>query len=264
MASLEMKQLDCTASIVAFNNPPERIRNAAESFLSCPLNVELHIVDNSQTQALKSSLLDLPLRYHFYGANAGFGRGHNKALEESSASRYHVILNPDIVTDPSAINALVTFMDENPDIGMVCPRILNQDGTLQRLNKRYPTVVDLFLRRFIPKAFSSVVQRRLDHHEMVDVGYDEMCDVEFMTGCFMFCRTNVLRAVGGFDPQYFLYFEDCDLGRKFQEAGYRTIYYPKAMITHCWERASHKSIKMTWVHVVNMIRYFNKWGWKLY
>lgn len=259
-----MKQLDCTASIVIYNNPPEIIRRAAESFLSCQLNVELHIVDNSQNRALKSSLTGLPVIYHFHGCNSGYGRGHNKALNEVSGSRYHVIMNPDVIVGPSVVKDLSAFMDDNPDIGMACPRVLSRDGILQPLNKRYPTVIDLFLRRFIPDRLRHFFQQGLDHYEMVDRGYDEICDVEFMTGCFMFCRTHVLKEVGGFDPRYFLYFEDCDLGRKFQQAGYRTTYYPYATITHYWERASHKSIRMTWIHIVNMIRYFNKWGWKFF
>lgn len=256
--------LDCTASIVIYNNPPEMIRRSAESFLSCSKNVELHIVDNSPTNKLEAYLLDLPVKYHFYGANSGYGRGHNKAIEECSDSKFHVIINPDITIAPSTIEALVAFMEENTDIGLVCPSVLNEDGSTQYLNKRYPTVMDLFIRRFVPKVFKPLIRRRLDYFEMKVTGYDEICDVEYMTGCFMFCRTDILRKIGGFDPRYFMYFEDCDLGRKFQQSGYRTVYYPHASVTHLWERASHKNLKMTWVHIVNMFRYFNKWGWTLY
>src|SRR6266702_1896590 len=257
-----MKQLDCSASIVVYNNPPDMIRRAIETFLSCSLNVELHIIDNSPTEALKPYLADLPITYHFYGSNAGYGRGHNKALEVCSDIKYHIIVNPDIVIAPSTIEALTAFMGANSDIGMVCPKVLNPDGTLQYLNKRYPTVFDLFIRRFLPKSFLPLFQIRLDGYEMKDVGYEEICDVECISGCFMFCGTEVLKAVGGFDDRYFMYFEDFDLSRKIQQLGSRTVYYPHATVTHLWERASHKSIKMTWVFIVNMFRYFNKWGWK--
>lgn len=259
-----MKSLDCTASIVIYNNPPDMIRRAIESFLSCSLNVELHIVDNSETQSLKSYLTDLPIKYHFYGSNAGYGRGHNKAINECSDSRYHVIINPDITIMPSTIEALTAFMDDNADIGMVCPKVLNPDGTIQHLNKRYPTVLDLFIRRFLPKSLLPFFQKRLDYYEMKDVGYDSVCDIEFTTGCFMFCRTNVLKQIGGFDPRYFLHFEDCDLGRMFQKLGYRTVYFPGATVTHEWGREPHKSYRMAFVMIVSMFRYFNKWGWKLY
>lgn len=254
--------LDCSASIVIYNNPPDMIRNAVKSFLSCSLTTELHITDNSPTEALKSSLDDLPVQYHFYGSNAGYGRGHNSALSKCSESKYHVIINPDIIISPSTIETLSRYMDENPDIGMVSPRVLNEDGSIQFLNKRYATVFILFARRFIPKAMHSLIQPRLDLYEMKDVGYEDICDVECISGCFMLCRTKVLKSVGGFDDRYFMYFEDFDLSRKIQQSGYRTVYYPHATVTHLWERASHKSLKMTRVFIVNMFRYFDKWGWK--
>ncbi len=257
-----MKILNCTASIVVYNNPPELIRKAAESILSCSLNTELHIVDNSPTQVLKSYLIDLPIKYHYYGSNAGYGRGHNKALDECSDSKYHIILNPDIILAPSVIESLTVFMDENTDIGLVCPKVLNEDGTVQHLNKRRATVYDLFLRRFLPDSFRPLFQERLDYYEMKDVGYDSIYDVPFVTGAFMFCRTDILKSVGGFDSRYFMYFEDADLSRKFQEHNCRTVFYPYVSVTHLWERASSKSIKMAFILIFNGIRYFNKWGWK--
>lgn len=254
--------IDCSASIVIYNNPPELIRRAIESFLSCSLKVELVIVDNSQTQALKSSLIDLPVKYHFSGHNSGYGRGHNQALEICSESRYHVVINPDIIIAPTTIESLTAYLDDNPDIGMVCPKILNSNGTIQHLNKRYPTVFDLFIRRFLPEYLVSFFRNRLDRYEMKDKGYDSLYDVEVMSGAFMVCRTDILRKLEGFDPRYFMYFEDFDLSRKFQKLGYRTVYFPSASVTHLWERAAHKKLKIALVFVVNMFRYFNKWGWK--
>lgn len=242
------------------------VSRAISSFLSCSLSVELHIVDNSPTESLKDYLtnLHLPITYHFYGSNAGYGKGHNLVINKGLNSRYHIIINPDIIITSSTIESLYSFMDKNPDIGMVCPKVLNEDGSVQPLKKRYPTVFDLFARRFLPKSLHGLLKKRLSWYETRDIGYEKIHDVEFMTGCFMFCRTSVLKAVDGFDERYFMYFEDCDLGQKFQNAGYRTVYYPNATVTHLWERASHKNLKMTWVLIVNMFRYFNKWGWKLF
>jgi len=253
---------DCSASIVVYKNPPGMVRNAIESFLSCALNVVLHVVDNSPTNALETSFVDYPVVYHHHGSNAGYGRGHNTALKECSESRYHVIINPDITIAPSTIESLSYFMDANQDVGMVCPKVLNEDGSVQHLNKRYPTIYDLFIRRFLPKRLHGLIKKRLAWYETRDIGYETIHDVEYMSGCFMFCRTKALMAVNGFDDRYFMYFEDADLSRKIQQAGYRTVYYPDSTVTHLWERASHKSIKMTWVFIVNMYRYFNKWNWK--
>lgn len=259
-----MKLLDCIASIVVYKNPRKMVRNAAESFLDTNLAVKLYIVDNSPTPAIESTLYGLSLQYIFNNANIGFGRAHNIAIEQAEASKYFLILNPDIVISHNAIEELHNFMELNPDVGMVCPKVLNEDGSVQHLNKRHPTIYDLFLRRFLPKKLRPFFQKRLDYYEMKDMGYDSVYDVPFVSGAFMFCRTHTLKEVGGFDPRFFMYFEDADLSRKFQVHGYRTVYYPFVNITHLWERASHKSAKMALVFIVNGIRYFNKGGWKLF
>lgn len=259
------KTLDCVASIVVYNNPPEMLKDAAESFLnSSNLNVKLYVIDNSPTSALESVFSELPVSYHFNGKNVGYGKAHNWALNQAEPSKYHLILNPDIVFSKGVLEELIQYMDMHQDVGIICPRVLNEDSTIQYLNKRQPTVFDLFIRRFIPSWLRFIFKRRLDYYEMKDVGYDGIYDVPFIPGSFMLCRTHILKEVGGFDPRYFMYFEDADLSRKVQQHNYRTVYYPYVTVTHIWERASHKSKKMALILIVNGIRYFNKWGWKFY
>jgi len=253
---------DCTASMVIYKNSPEVIRDAAVSFLNTDCSVQLTIVDNSPTSVLCSVFDGLPVSYHFYGENVGYGKAHNWAISHAEPSKYHLVLNPDIIISSGAIRSLIQFMEDNPDVGIVCPRIVNEDGSDQYLNKRYPSVMDFFIRRFVPHIFIPLFKRRLDYYEMRDVGYEKMCDVEAMTGAFMFCRTKGLKAVAGFDPRYFLYFEDFDLSRKFQQNGFRTVYCPKATVIHYWTRDSHKNIRMMLLFIASMYRYFGKWGWK--
>jgi hypothetical protein len=253
---------DCTASMVIYKNPPEVVRRTAESFFNTECSVQLTIVDNSPTTDLRSAFDGLPVSYHFFGKNVGYGKAHNWAISNAKNSKYHLVLNPDILIMPGCVSTLIAFMEKNPDIGIVCPRILNEDGSDQYLNKRYPSLMNFFIRRFMPKIFNPYFKKRLDHYEMRDVGYDKICDVEAMTGAFMLCRMNALKSLSGFDPRYFLYLEDFDLTRKFQQIGLRTVYYPQASVIHYWSRASHKSIRMTLIFIISMFQYFNKWGWK--
>ena len=253
---------DCTASIVLYRNPPAVVRDAASSFLSTDGSVMLYVVDNSPGDALRSAFDGLPVAYHFNGENAGYGRAHNRAIFEAEPSKYHLVLNPDIRIPAGTVRTLIRFMDSHPDVGMVCPRVLNEDGTDQCLNKRYPSVMDLFVRRFAPHVLDPLLKTRLDRYEMRDIGYDRMCDVEAMSGAFMLCRTAVLKKVGGFDPRFFLYFEDFDLSRRIQREGHRTVYCPEASVTHYWTRGAHRSMRMAAIFVVSMYRYFSKWGWK--
>jgi hypothetical protein len=139
-----------------------------------------------------------------------------------------------------------------------------QDGRLQPLNRRYPTVLDLFLRRFMPRTLRPLFKRRMERYDMLDVGYDHSYSVPFVSGAFMACRVSMLKTVGGFDERYFLYFEDADLSRAMQTRGWRTAYCPQSLVVHDWQRAAHKNIKSTIIFSCSAVRYFNKWGWRFF
>lgn len=196
-------------------------------------------------------------------ANVGFGRAHNQVLS-AVESRYHAICNPDIIFSYDIFTPLVEFMENRPLIGLSCPKFINLDGTLQALNRRHPSVLDLFLRRFLTAAVEPFFQNRLRSYDMRDVGYDHSYDVPFVSGAFMFCRTQLLKEVGGFDERFFLYFEDADLSRRVQNLGYRTVYFPEVCVTHAWERLAHKSWRGTLIFMQSAYRYFWKWGFRLW
>ncbi len=193
--------------------------------------------------------------------NHGFGIAHNVAIHKT-VSDYHIICNPDIIVNGRTIGLLAEYMDKHPDIGILCPKLVNSDGSLQPNNHLHPTILDLALRRVGSVWLKKWFKKRMDAYIMLDVGYETSCDVPFASGAFMFCRTAVLKQVGGFDERYFLYFEDADLCRKVHEVGYRTVYYPEASVIHQWERAAHKSWRMSWVMLVSAVKYFNKWGYR--
>lgn len=193
--------------------------------------------------------------------NLGFGAAHNIALRGLD-SRFHVIFNPDVLIDTDVFSPLAAYLDSHADVGMLCPRFLNPDGSLQPLNHRHPTVLDLMLRRFATAPVRRLFRRRMARYEMRDLGYHNPCDVPFVSGAFMFCRTQVLHALGGFDERFFLYFEDADLCRRFQQAGWRTRYWPGVSVVHNWERASHKSLRIALIMLASGWRYFREWGFR--
>jgi hypothetical protein len=193
---------------------------------------------------------------------AGYGENHNLNLQRAQG-RYFVIMNSDMTVAPEVLVALRDYMDSYSSVGIVAPKILNPDGTIQGLIKRYPTVWDLFLRRFMPGRLRRHFRGRMDYYEMRDVGYDHEREVPFLSGAFMFCRSDLLKRLGGFDPRYFLYFDDTDLCRRVQQT-HRTAYYPATAVTHYWERAAHKNWKFSWIFMQSAWRYFNRWGWKLF
>lgn len=228
-------------------------------------SVFVTIVDNSPTPAIQPVVNGMQMvTYHHANQNLGYGKGHNLALKMSPPSDFHLIINPDIVVDPTVIEHMCTFMENNADIGMLSPLFLNSDGSVQHLNRRNPTVLDLALRRLPGSLLTRRMRQRLRHHEMGDVCSSHAYDAACMSGAFMLCRRDVLEQVGGFDPKYFMYLEDFDLCRLFQNEGYRTVCYPAVSVVHHWGRASSKEIRMTLVHIQSIILFFNKWGWKWY
>ena len=232
------------------------------------IEAKVFLIDNASTDK-SSKILDrlVPrddpwITRVVSGQNLGFGRAHNLVLDRIH-SRYHLICNPDILLeDASPLTKCLAFMDDIPEVGLSTVRLLNPDGSLQATNKQFPNVLDHFLRRFCSGIRWSLIRHRMESYEMRDVGYESIIDVPFVTGAFMMVRTDLLKAVGGFDPRYFLYFEDADLCRKIQIT-HRTVYYPYASVIHLWERAAHKHFSTGRIFVESGIRYFNKWGWKL-
>ena len=154
--------------------------------------------------------------------------------------------------------ALYEYMQANPDVGNVLPKVIYPNGDLQYLCKLLPTPMDWIGRMFIP--FKSIKKRINDNFEMRFSGYDKEMNAPYLSGCFMFLRKSVIEEVGVFDEGIFMYGEDTDLNRRiFQK--YRTMYYPSATITHAFEKGSHKKIRLFWIHVKAAVYYLNKWGW---
>ena len=226
---------------------------------------EILLVDNCSEDATAPFVQKKYPHVRVWSNNKRFGYGANQNINIARAQGdYIVLMNPDMVMqDHQCFHTLLDFMESHSDAGMITPKICNADGTCQFLNKREPALVDLALRRFLPSRFHSRFKKRLDAYEMRDVGYDQVVDVPFMSGAFMFAKTALIRELGGFDERFFMYFEDVDLTKRVRQRA-RTLYCPDAEVIHRWERASHGSFKWTWVFAVSAMKYYQKWGWRLF
>ena len=225
---------------------------------NCQLIEKLYLIDNSPINTLHSLATHPKIEYIFNNANLGYGAGHNVAVKKALAkSKYHIVVNPDIMFEPGTIEKMYDYMQANHAVGLLMPKINYPNGTLQYACKLLPTPADLILRRFLPAA---LIKNRTAYFEMHDSGYNKIMEVPYLSGCFMFLRTEALNKAGLFDERFFMYPEDIDLTRRIHKH-YKTIFYPYADITHVHERGSYKSIRLLFVHIINMIKYFNKWGW---
>ncbi len=191
--------------------------------------------------------------------NNGYGGGHNVALREAQklGATYHLVVNPDIWFGPRVIPALLEYMEQHKDVGQMMPKVLYPNGEIQPLAKMLPTPLDMFGRLCLPPF---MIKKRNRRFELRDSEFRMTLNVPFLSGCFMFLRTEAVKEVGMFDERFFLYAEDIDFTRRMHSR-YKTIYYPLVPVYHKFSRASRHSIYLLMVHIFSIMKYFNKWGW---
>lgn len=248
-----------TATIVAYKNEKSVLLETIGSFLDTDIAVRLYIVDNSPTDKLKNIFNDSRVEYIFMNSNNGFGAGHNVIMRNPEMmGKYHLVLNPDVSFKRGTLEKLYDYMENNLDIGNVMPKIIYPDGELQYLCKLLPTPQDWIIRMFLP---IRSIKNKIDYNlEMRFADYNREMNVPYLSGCFMFLRRTVIEQIGVFDEGIFMYGEDTDLNRRIYKR-YRTMYYPEVTITHNFEKGSHKSFRLLWIHIKAAIYYLNKWGW---
>lgn len=253
---------DLTASIVAYKNPATILAQTIHSFLNATQDSKLFLIDNSPTDQLKYLAYDPRITYIFNSKNLGFGAGHNISLRRIiDESKYHLVLNPDVYFETDVLLKLYDYMEQDSTIGLVMPRVLYPDGRLQPVCKLLPSPRTLILRRFL-NFLTNALEKENYRYELHLSGYNKIIDAPFLSGCFMFLRTEALRTVGLFDERFFLYTEDTDLSRRIHKH-YRTVFYPGATIYHYHQRGSYKSPLLLWRNIQSAIKYFNKWGWAI-
>ena len=219
----------------------------------------IYLLDNSETKSKEPIAKSPKLRYMHMDANLGYGKAHNIAIRETAYEQtaFHLVMNSDIRVHAEDIDAMHDWMIANSQVGQLMPKVLNPDGSQQYLAKRLPAPLDVFGRRFLP-AF--LMKRRNKRYELRDKDLNRPINAPYLSGCFMMLRTKAVVEAGLFDERFFMYPEDIDLTRRIHR-NYLTLYYPAWTIVHDHAQASYKNKHMLRIHIQNMCRYFNKWGW---
>jgi GT2 family glycosyltransferase len=251
---------DLTVSIVTYNPDLAVLGQTLSSVLGSELDLFIWVIDNSPTATLRDHLPPhSSLEYIHLPTNPGFGSAHNHVMRKiQGVSRYHLVLNPDTSFDPKILRGMVDFMDANPEGGLACPKVRYPDGRLQPLCRLLPSPMDVLLRRIAPG--SKATKERNERYELIGKAYDRISNIPSVSGCFMLLRVDSLAKAGLFDEQFFMYFEDIDLSRRFFLIG-KNLFIPHFEITHNFAKESYRSFKLLMVHVRSAIHYFNKWGW---
>ena len=271
---------DLTVSIVLHNSPLELLRGTVLSLQRSAEHarhagrlrlVTLWLVDNASGTTYRAALEAeiarwpasecLDVQYSPQSSNRGFGVGHNTVLS-SLTSEFHLVLNPDVELAEDALSEGLAALRQSPDMALLSPRVTGGKGEQEFLCKRYPTVLVLLLRGFAPGFVRRLFQKPLASYEMRDLcGGVRPAQVEIASGCFMLMRTAALRAVGGFNEAFFLYFEDFDLSLRLAGQG-RLVFDPVVRIVHHGGYASSKGYLHLKYFIRSGILFFNHHGWR--
>ena len=224
------------------------------------------VVDNASTDpGLPAVRERFPgVDWLFQSRNVGYAAGVNAGLALHEAE-YSLVLNPDIVVLPGAVDALLADADANPRAGIIGPQLLDPDGGIQESCRRFYTFRTLLLRRTIlgrlfPRA--QAVQR----HLMRDFDHRSPRAVDWVLGGCLLVRRDALRRVGPMDERFFLYFEDVDWCYRMWQGGYEVRYTPAARFIHRHRRASAGGITRRgfWLHLASLVSFYEKWGLLVY
>ena len=267
-------------SVVLHNNSLELLQRTLRSVFDAVQfaqgesgldRVAIYLIDNASSEGYREQLDGLLAAWPAEGpcklyclpqsSNRGFGYGHNRILDDLT-SDFHIVLNPDAELEIDTLRSGLSCMRNDEGIALLSPRVLNPAGNQEFLCKRYPSVMVLLLRGFAPGFIRRLFRRQLDRYEMRDVcSGKEQVDVEIASGCFMLVRTAALRAVGGFNEDFFLYFEDFDLSLRLQQQG-RLVFNPAVKVLHHGGYAAKKGLRHIAYFVASGRRFFKLHGWR--
>ena len=252
---------DLSVIIISWN-VRELLARCLESVAASKPDAEVIVVDSASTDGSAQMVRErfAWARLIALDENVGFTAGNNIGLR-ASRGRHVMLLNPDTEVVGDALDAMLRYLDANPDVGAVGPHTLNTDGTTQSTRRRFPPLLtalfeSTWLQPYAPR-------RVLDRYYVNGPPDDATLDVDWVQGSALMVRRAAYEQVGGLDEGYVMYSEELDWCRRLKAAGWRVVYLGSARIVHHGGRSTDQAAAQRHIHFqTSKVRYFRKHhGW---
>lgn len=242
MQSVTKNEILISVVIVNYKVPEflkETIRSICEATLYA--KTEIIVVDNdSRDRSQEIITAHFPdISWIQMKSNVGFGKACNIGVKKAQGT-YVLLLNPDTVISKNTLTESVNFLRANPEVGLMGPKILNSDGSLQEsCHRSFPSPADAIyhftgLSKVFPKS------KRFGNYYLTYLDSDVSVQVDAVSGSFMFLSRALFNQIGGFDERFFMYGEDLDICWRINDAGYKVWYFPGTQIIHRKGKSSSK------------------------
>jgi GT2 family glycosyltransferase len=255
--------------ITSYRNP-ELLKlciNSIKNNIAEDFNYEIIVADSATEESTEMMMREDFPEVTFFGfeKNVGFQVVVNKGIDNSKGD-YLLILNGDMLIKKHSVERLLDYLQSNPTVVIVGPKLLSFNGEFQYSCFRfYKPITIIYRRTFFGKL--GFAKKHLDKFLMKDYDHQRPIDVDWLMGSALMMRADDLKKVGKLDPAFFMYMEDVDWCRRFWEKGLRVVYFPYAEMLHYHGKGSEKkgfiySIffnKLTWIHIASAIKYFKKY-----
>jgi hypothetical protein len=237
-----MKDFDLSITICSWNTVDD-LRACLDSLtaIQSEVNFEVIVVDNnSEDDSPNMVEREFPwVRLERMNQNLGFVGGQNYAAKNRKG-RHVLPLNSDTIVHPGAIKGLYDYLEANLDVGIVAPKLLNPDGSLQFSCRRFPNpLAALFRNTLLGKVFPN--NRFTKEYLMQDFAHDGAKEVDWVSGAALLVRDTLVDEIGLFDPKFVMFCEDVDLCFQTWKRGKKVIYLPDYKITHAIGRSTDKA-----------------------
>jgi GT2 family glycosyltransferase len=224
--------MDLSIIIVSWN-VKDLLRKCLQSIYNQTqsLDFEVFVVDNDSQDATALMVASEFPQVDLIASNTnlGFAKGNNIALEQTKG-KYIAFLNPDTELVQNSFKTMFDLMEKNERVSLATCQLVYPDQTLQKNIKNNPGFCDQAL--ILLKLHHLIKPKCLRRYLAKDFDYTKEQEVKQIMGAFIFSRAEIIKKLGGWDTDYFLWWEDLDLCKRIQDLGLKIIYTPTTKIIH--------------------------------